>query len=151
VSESSPQTTTRAKKAKKSSINIHMRVSGVTIPKQKRVVIALTYVYGIGSTSARKILVAADVDEHTRVKDLSQEQEDAIRAVIEGTHTTEGNLRRETTSNIKRLKDIKAYRGIRHTRGLPVRGQRTKTNSRTRRGNKRNLATSGKKKAAQKT
>lgn len=128
-----------------------MRVSGITIPKEKRVVVALTYIFGIGLTSAIKILKQADVSKDVRVKDLSQEQEDAIRSVIEGTYTTEGDLRREVSANIKRLKDIKSYRGIRHIKGLPVRGQRTKTNSRTRRGNKRNLATSGKKVTAQKT
>ena len=128
-----------------------MRVSGVTIRKQKRVVISLTYVKGIGLTSSQKILSLAGIDESTRVKDLSQEQEDKIRAIIEGEYKTEGDLRREVGANIKRLKDIKAYRGVRHAKKLPTRGQRTKTNSRTLRGNKRNLATSGKKPAAQKT
>ena len=128
-----------------------MRVSGVTIPKQKQVLIALTYIYGIGLTSAEKILKAANIEPTTRVKDLSQQQEDAIRAVIEQTYTTEGDLRREVGANIKRLKDIKCYRGSRHIKKLPVRGKRTKTNSRTLRGNKRNIATSGKKPAAQKT
>lgn len=128
-----------------------MRVAGVTIPKEKRVVIALTYVYGIGNTSAQKILQQARVPESVRVKDLSREQEDAIRALVEKQFKTEGDLRRETSSNIKRLKDIKSYRGVRHIKHLPVRGQRTKTNSRTVRGNKRNIAPSGKKPAAQKT
>ncbi len=128
-----------------------MRVSGVNIPRDKRVVIALTYVYGIGKTTAVRILDAAKVDHSTRVKDLTQDQEDKLRALIEKEHKTEGDLRREVSSNIKRLKDIKAYRGTRHAKKLPVRGQRTKTNSRTVRGNKRNLATSGKKPAAQKT
>lgn len=128
-----------------------MRVSGVTIPKQKRVATALTYIYGIGPTRSTAILEKAQVDPTIRVKDLTQEQEDAIRAVVEKEYKTEGDLRREVSSNIKRLRDIKSYRGIRHARRLPVRGQRTKTNSRTPRGNKRNLATSGKKPAAQKT
>lgn len=128
-----------------------MRVSGVTIPKQKRIVISLTYVFGIGATRAKKILQVAGVDETTRTKDLTREQEDKIRNVIEKEYTTEGDLRRQVGAQVKRLKDIKSYRGIRHGRALPVRGQRTKTNSRTRRGNKRNLATSGKKPAAQKT
>lgn len=128
-----------------------MRVSGVTIPKEKRVIVALTYVYGIGFTTAHNILSAAKVNEDTRVKDLTREQEDAIRSIIESQHTTEGDLRRTIAGNIKRLKDIKAYRGIRHMKHLPSRGQRTKTNSRTVRGNKRNLAPSGKKPAAQKT
>ncbi len=128
-----------------------MRLAGVTIPKEKRVVISLTYIYGIGPTSSKKILSKARVDESIRVKDLTQEQEDLIRSIVEKEYTTEGNLRREISANIKRLKDIKSYRGIRHIRHLPVRGQRTKTNSRTVRGNKRNVATSGKKPTAQKT
>jgi small subunit ribosomal protein S13 len=128
-----------------------MRVSGITIPKQKRVLISLTYIYGIGLTRAQNILSIAGVDPSLRTKDLTQEQEDKIRTVIEKEYSTEGNLRRQVGSNIKRLKDIKSYRGVRHGKRLPVRGQRTKTNSRTRRGNKRNLAVSGKKPAAQKT
>jgi small subunit ribosomal protein S13 len=128
-----------------------MRVAGINIPKQKRVVISLTYITGIGLTSAHKILSAADVDENIRVKDLSQEQEDKIRAIVEGEHKTEGDLRRKVGANIKRLRDIKSYRGTRHAKRLPTRGQRTKTNSRTLRGNKRNLASSGKKPTSQKT
>ena len=128
-----------------------MRVAGVNIPKQKRVVIALTYVKGIGNTSSAKILDAAGVDESVRVKDLTQEQEDKIRAILEGEYKTEGDLRREVAGNIKRLKDIKSYRGTRHMKRLPARGQRTKTNSRTVRGNVRNKAASGKKPGAQKT
>ncbi len=128
-----------------------MRVSGVSIPKEKRVVISLTYVFGIGPTTSKKILATANIDQNTRVKDLSQEQEDLIRRLIEKGHKTEGDLRREVASNIKRLKDTKSYRGIRHAKKLPVRGGRTKTNSRTLRGNKRSLATSGKKPTAQKT
>lgn len=128
-----------------------MRVSGVTIPKNKQVGTALTYVYGIGPTAAKHILSAARVDETIRVKDLTRDQEDTIRTIIEKQHKTEGDLRREIQANIKRLKDIKSYRGSRHAKRLPVRGQRTKTNSRTTRGNKRNMAPSGKKPAAQKT
>ena len=128
-----------------------MRVAGVNIPKQKRVVIALTYVKGIGNTSSAKILDAAGVDESVRVKDLTQEQEDKIRAILEGEYKTEGDLRREVAGNIKRLKDIKSYRGTRHMKRLPARGQRTKTNSRTVRSNVRNKAASGKKPSAQKT
>ncbi len=128
-----------------------MRVAGVTIPKQKRVVISLTYVSGVGLTSSQKILSLAGVDESIRVKDLTQEQEDKIRSILEGEYKTEGDLRRDVGSNIKRLKDIKSYRGVRHMKRLPTRGQRTKTNSRTLRGNKRNLASSGKKPGAQKT
>jgi small subunit ribosomal protein S13 len=128
-----------------------MRISGITIPNNKRVVIALTYVKGIGNTTAKSILAQAQIDESIRVKDLSPEQEDKIREMIEGVYKTEGDLRREVSTNIKRLMDIKAYRGVRHSKRLPSRGQRTKTNSRTVRGNKRNLAASGKKKAAAKT
>ena len=128
-----------------------MRVAGVTIPRDKQIVVALTYVYGIGTTSARKILQAAKINQMAHVKELTSAQEDAIRTIVEKQYKTEGDLRREVSSNIKRLKDIKSYRGIRHNKHLPVRGQRTKTNSRTVRGNKRNLAPSGKKTAAQKT
>lgn len=129
----------------------NMRVSGVTIPQNKQIGVALTYIYGIGTTTAKKILSQAKIAEDIRVKDISQDQEDMVRSIIEKQFKTEGDLRREIQSNIKRLKDIKSYRGVRHIRHLPVRGQRTKTNSRTIRGNKRNLATSGKKPAAQKT
>ncbi len=128
-----------------------MRVAGTNIPKEKRVVVALAYIYGIGRATAVAILTAAKIDENIRVKDLSQAQEDTLRNIIEKQYKTEGDLRREVSSNIKRLKDIKSYRGIRHMKHLPVRGQRTKTNSRTVRGNKRNLAPSGKKPSAQKT
>ncbi len=128
-----------------------MRVAGVTIPKEKKVEVSLTYVFGIGKTSAKKILAAAQIDGNIRVKDLTESQEDKIRTIVEKQYKTEGDLRREVQSNIKRLKDIKCYRGARHTKHLPARGQRTKTNSRTVRGNKRNIAPSGKKPAAQKT
>ena len=128
-----------------------MRISGVTIPKEKQVGISLTYVYGVGPTTATKILAEANIDTTVRVKDLTQDQQDLIRNIIEKKHKTEGDLRREVSGNIKRMKDIKCYRGIRHSKRLPVRGQRTKTNSRTVRGNKRNLATSGKKPTGQKT
>jgi len=128
-----------------------MRLAGVSIPKEKRVVIALTYVYGVGPTTAKKVLTLAKVDYDTRVKDLSQDQEDVIRAIVEKQYKTEGDLKREVAANIKRLKDIKSFRGSRHIKRLPARGQRTKTNNRTLRGNKRNLAVSGKKPTAQKT
>jgi small subunit ribosomal protein S13 len=128
-----------------------MRISGVSIPRDKQVIISLTYVFGIGLTKSKKILAQAKIPENVRVKDLTQDQEDMIRTLIEKHEVTEGNLRREVSANIKRLKDIKSYRGSRHAKRLPVRGQRTKTNNRTLRGNKRNLATSGKKPAAQKT
>ncbi len=128
-----------------------MRIAGVTIPREKQVGTALTYIYGIGNTTAKKILLAAKIEENIRVKNLSGEQEDMLRTIVEKQYKTEGDLRREVSANIKRLKDIKSYRGIRHSKHLPVRGQRTKTNSRTVRGNKRNLAPSGKKPTAQKT
>jgi len=128
-----------------------MRISGVNLPKDKRIIIALTYVFGIGPTVAKKILELVQIDESIRVKDLTQDQEDQIRNIAEKKHKTEGDLRSEVAQNIKRLKDIKSYRGIRHIKKLPVRGQRTKTNSRTLRGNKRNAASSGKKGPAQKT
>ena len=128
-----------------------MRVAGVNIPREKKVVISLTYIFGVGPTKSKKILEQAHVSGDIRVKDLSQDEHDAIRNIIERQEKTEGDLRREISANIKRLKDIKSYRGTRHARRLPVRGQRTKTNNRTLRGNKRNLATSGKKPAAQKT
>lgn len=119
------------------------RIAGVSIPTDKRVVIALTYIYGIGITSSKKILAAAQVDENTRVKDLSEDQVNKIRTIIDSDYTVEGELRREVLQNIKRLKDIGCYRGVRHTRHLPVHGQRTRTNSRTVRGNKRITAGSG--------
>ena len=128
-----------------------MRVAGVIIPKEKRVVVSLTYIYGIGPTTAKNILLQTNIDASTRTKDLTREQEDLLRNIIEQKHKTEGDLRREVSSNVKRLKDIKSYRGIRHIRRLPSRGQRTKTNSRTILGNKKNLAISGKKPAEQKT
>jgi len=127
------------------------RISGVNIPNEKRVEISLTYIYGIGRNSANKILEQAKINPDTRVKDLSEDDLNKLRVVIEKSFKTEGDLRREVLLNIKRLKDIKSYRGIRHTKHLPVRGQRTKTNSRTLRGNKRGIATSGKKPTAQKT
>lgn len=128
-----------------------MRVSGITLPKDKKLLISLTYVFGVGLTSARKILDLAKIDGNIRTKDLTPEQEDKIRAIVEKQYQTEGELRREVSANIKRLKDIKCYRGIRHMKHLPVRGQATRSNSRTVRGNKRNVATSGRKPGAQKT
>lgn len=128
-----------------------MRIAGINIPKEKRIVIALSYVYGIGPNQARKILVKAKVSEHVRTKDLTPEQEDRIRAIMEKEHVTEGYLRREISSNIKRLKDIKCYRGVRHMKHLPVRGQRTKTNSRTAHGNTRKTMGSGRRAAGLKT
>ena len=109
------------------------RIAGVDLPKEKRVEVGLTYIYGIGLTSSQKILAEAGVNPDTRVKDLTGEQEQAIRKAMDGI-TVEGDLRREVALNIKRLTEIGCYRGIRHRRGLPVRGQRTKTNARTRKG-----------------
>lgn len=120
-----------------------MRVAGINIPKDKRIIIALNYIYGIGPTLAKKILAKAKISEDTRTKDLTPDQEDKLRMIIEKEYKTEGDLRREVMANIKRLKDIKAYRGIRHMKHLPVRGQRTKTNSRTVRGNVRKTMGSG--------
>jgi len=119
-----------------------MRVAGVTIPENKRLEIALTAVYGIGRSRARKVLDRLKIDYGRRVKDLKLEEENAIRKEI-GTFKIEGDLRREVQVNIKRLKDIKAYRGIRHLKHLPVRGQRTRTNTRTVKGNKRITMGSG--------
>lgn len=122
------------------------RIVGVDIPNEKRVVISLTYIYGVGPTTSKKILAAAGIDENTRVKDLSEEQLSLIRAEITK-FRIEGDLRRQVAMNIKRLSEIGAYRGIRHRRGLPVRGQRTRTNARTRKGPKKTIA--NKKQASQ--
>ena len=121
------------------------RLAGVDIPRDKRVVIALTYIYGVGRTRSNEILKATEIDENIRVKDLSDDQLIALRDHIEGTFKVEGDLRREVTADIRRKVEIGSYEGIRHRRGLPVRGQRTKTNARTRKGPKRTVA--GKKKA----
>ena len=128
-----------------------MRVAGVNIPKEKRLVIALTYIYGIGPTTAKKILAEAKIGEEVRVKDLNTAEEDKVRNLVEKKYKTEGDLRREVLGNIKRLKDVKCHRGLRHMKHLPVRGQSTKTNSRTVRGNVRKTASSGKKPAGLKT
>ena len=109
------------------------RIAGVDVPRDKRVVISLTYIYGIGKTTSSKILKAADVSEDIRVRDLSNDQLDAIRVEVDKLKI-EGDLRREVSQNIKRLIDIGSYRGMRHRRGLPVRGQNTKNNARTRKG-----------------
>ncbi len=113
------------------------RISGVDLPNNKRIEIALTYIFGIGSSTARKIVATSGVDPDTRVKDLSESDTGKLRNAIETDCKVEGNLRSEVAMNIKRLMDIGAYRGLRHRRGLPVRGQRTKTNARTRKGPKR--------------
>ena len=116
------------------------RIAGVDLPREKRVEIGLTYIYGIGRTSSNRILEAANVDPSTRVRDLTDEEVKRISAVIDETQTVEGDLRREIALNIKRLREIGCYRGIRHRKGLPVRGQKTKTNARTRKGPKRTVA-----------
>ncbi|NIM18628.1 MAG: 30S ribosomal protein S13 [Candidatus Latescibacteria bacterium] len=110
------------------------RIAGVDIPNEKRVIVSLTYIYGIGRTSAEKILSKVDVDPNRRVKDLTEDETIKIRSVIENEYKVEGSLRGEVSYNIKRLMDIGCYRGQRHKRGLPVRGQRTSTNARTRKG-----------------
>ena len=116
------------------------RIAGIDLPREKRIEIGLTYIYGIGRTSANKILELAEIDPDTRVKDLTDEQEAKLRDVIDKNFTIEGDLRREVALNIKRLPEIGCYRGVRHRRGLPVRGQRTKTNARTRKGPKKTIA-----------
>jgi len=113
------------------------RIAGVDLPRDKRVVIGLTYIFGIGRTISTQILTKAGISEETRVKDLTEEEVAKLRAIIESDITVEGDLRREIAMNIKRLKEIGCFRGIRHRRNLPVRGQRTKTNARTRKGPKR--------------
>jgi small subunit ribosomal protein S13 len=124
------------------------RVAGADIPDAKRVEIALTYIYGIGRTRSVQILTETKIDKNIRVKDLTDDQLVAIRDFIEGTYKVEGDLRRDVAADIRRKVEIGSYEGIRHRKGLPVRGQRTKTNARTRKGPKRTVA--GKKKAARK-
>ena len=116
------------------------RIAGIDLPRDKRIEIGLTYIYGIGRKSAQDILKLANVDPDIRVKDLSEDQEAALRDVIDKHFTVEGDLRREVAMNIKRLTEIGCYRGVRHRRGLPVHGQRTKTNARTRKGPKKTIA-----------
>ncbi len=127
------------------------RIAGVNLPNNKRVEIALTYIYGIGQPMSLAILKEAKVSADIRVKDLDEDQVNKLRTIIEKTKTVEGDLRREVISNIKRLKEIKCYRGTRHAKGLPARGQRTKTNNRTVRGNTRKTMGSGRKDSGQKT
>ena len=116
------------------------RIAGIDLPREKRIEIGLTYIYGIGRKSAKDILEMANIDPDIRVKDLTDEQEAALREVIDKNYTIEGDLRREVALNIKRLTEIGCYRGVRHRRGLPVHGQRTKTNARTRKGPKKTIA-----------
>ena len=128
-----------------------VRIAGTAIPNEKRIEIALTYIFGIGRTKAKRILESVRISPDTRTKDLTEEQANLLRATIEKKEKIEGDLKREIIGNIKRLKEINAYRGFRHARNLPVRGQRTKTNSRTVRGNVRRTMGSGRRAAAQKT
>ena len=116
------------------------RIAGVDLPREKRVEIGLTCIYGIGRVSSNRILAEAKVDPNTRVKDLTDEEVGRIKDVIDASQTVEGDLRREIALNIKRLQEIGCYRGIRHRKGLPVRGQKTKTNARTRKGPKKTIA-----------
>ena len=116
------------------------RIAGIDLPREKRIEIGLTYIYGIGRKSAQDILKAAGVDGDIRVKDLTEDQESALREVIDKHYTIEGDLRRDVAMDIKRLTEIGCYRGMRHRKGLPVRGQRSKTNARTRKGPKRTVA-----------
>ena len=116
------------------------RIAGVDLPKEKRVEIGLTYIYGIGVASSNKILAKAGVNPDTRVKDLTADEVNSIRKVIDESYKVEGDLRREVALNIKRLTEIGCYRGLRHRKGLPVRGQKTKTNARTRKGPKKTIA-----------
>ena len=116
------------------------RISGIDLPRDKRIEVALTYIYGIGPARAAEVLSKTGIDADTRVKDLTEDQEAQLRDVIEHNYTIEGDLRRETAMNIKRLSEIGCYRGLRHRRGLPCHGQRTKTNARTRKGPKKTIA-----------
>ena len=116
------------------------RIAGVDLPREKRIEIGLTYIYGIGRVSSNKILEAANVNPDTRVRDLTDEEVSRIRDVMDEHYTVEGDLRREIALNIKRLQEIGCYRGVRHRKGLPVRGQKTKTNARTRKGPKKTVA-----------
>jgi small subunit ribosomal protein S13 len=127
------------------------RIAGVNLPNEKRVEIGLTYVFGVGKSISTKLLAELKINPDTRVKDLTEDEISKIRIKIEKEYLIEGDLRREKLSNIKRLKEISSYRGNRHTKNLPVRGQKTKKNSRTVRGNKKSTVGSGRKQTAQKT
>ncbi len=127
-----------------------VRIAGVNIPDDKKIRISLCYIYGIGEPLSHKILASAQIDSNKRTKELDAQEVNKLRDIIEKNYRVEGDLRREITLNIKRLKDIGSYRGSRHKKNLPARGQRTKTNSRTRRGNVRKTMTSGKRKVEKK-
>ena len=126
------------------------RIAGIDLPREKRVEIGLTYIYGIGRTTSSDILLQAGVDPDTRVRDLAEDEVVRLREIISRNHRVEGDLRREVSSNIKRLIEIGCYRGLRHRRGLPVHGQRTKTNARTKRGVKKTVAGRGRRRGAKK-
>ncbi|ABR50524.1 ribosomal protein S13 [Alkaliphilus metalliredigens QYMF] len=121
------------------------RIAGVDLPREKRVEVGLTYIFGIGRQTSNKILAATGINVDTRIKDLTEEEVNELRKLIDADYQVEGDLRREVSLNIKRLKEIRCYRGIRHTKGLPVRGQKTKTNARTRKGPKRTVGRKKKK------
>jgi small subunit ribosomal protein S13 len=121
------------------------RIAGVDLPRDKRVEVGLTYIFGIGRKTSNNILVDAGIDPNTRIKNLTEEEINALRKIIDASHQVEGDLRREIALNIKRLKEIRCYRGVRHIKGLPVRGQKTKTNARTRKGPKRTVGRKKKK------
>lgn len=127
------------------------RIAGVTLPKEKRIEIALTYIFGIGRSQSKKILATANISPDTKAKDLSEQETNTLREIIEKKFRVEGDLKREILTNIKRLKEIGSYRGSRHAKNLPVRGQRTRTNTRTVRGNVRRTMGSGRKPSAEKT
>ena len=116
------------------------RIAGVDLPREKRAEIGLTYIYGIGRATSNEILAKAGINPDTRIKELSEDQVNELRRIIDEDHLVEGDLRREIALNIKRLRDIKCYRGVRHAKGLPLRGQKTKTNARTRKGPKKTIA-----------
>jgi len=126
-----------------------VRIAGVTIPNEKRAEIALTYIFGIGRNKSNTILKSAEINPDTRIKNLSEDEVNKLRVIIEKKHKVEGDLKREIIGNIRRLKEINSYRGSRHIKKLPARGQRTKTNNRTVRGNVRKTGVSGKKQSAQ--
>lgn len=128
-----------------------IRISGINIPDEKHIEVSLTYVYGIGPSTSKKILAALNISPDTRTKDISSEDANRLREAIEKKYRVEGELRHQVKMNVKRLKEIGCYRGTRHQKGLPVRGQRTKTNTRTARGNVRRTMGSGRKKTAEKT
>jgi len=126
------------------------RIAGVDLPKNKRIEVGLTYIYGIGSTRSRRILEETGIDPDVRVKDLTEEEASRLRALIDRDYKVEGDLRREVSQNIKRLQEVGCYRGIRHRRNLPVRGQRTRTNARTKRGPRKTVPGRGRTKGAKK-